>query len=680
MGDCVLAEYSYTGDRNNYLSTLDYGNGGRIEYEYYNKGRLTKQIYISGDAVTYTYNNDGALAKVYDPITDISTKYYYDLTGRQRKYTESGADYSHSVGYEYDKRNNLTELVEDINGTERTTAYTYDEDNRIETVTTGDVTVAYDYDGFGRIATKTTKNGDTEILTERYTYTATNAATSAQIATHTVDIANGDSVTYSYTYDDNGNILSISHGSNTVSYVYDSANQLLRENNLEQEFTNTWEYDNAGNILNRKGYFYTAGELDEEDLVITFPYTYGDGNWGDLLTAYDGEEITYDEIGNPLTDGTWTYSWENGRQLMSMTRGSTKWNYTYSADGLRTKRTNGTTTYNYVYNGSQLSQMTVGADTLHFTYDANGRPTTLTYNGTLYYYVTNLQGDVIAILGNQGETVVSYTYDAWGNILSCTGSMADTLGTYNPLRYRGYVYDQETGLYYVSSRYYDPEIGRFISPDTTDVLTATPMGLTDKNLYAYCDNNPVVRVDHGGEFWNVVIGAAIGGAISLVSSIVSEAIEGDFSWKDVGQIAISTTIGALEGAAIALCPAASVAISAVASAADTAINGVIDGDSVGEIVTDSLVSGAIGAVAGSGGSEFVKGGKLINDAAGSVGNAIRKGVHPVVKKSARKTIKKAAKKIGREYVAGQIEDFAYGGIYEFTSFYTRSVVRRYRRR
>ena len=159
--------------------------------------------------------------------------------------------------------------------------------------------------------------------------------------------------------------------------------------------------------------------------------------------------------------------------------------------------------------------MTVGTDTLHFTYDANGRPTTLTYNGTLYYYVTNLQGDVIAILNNQGETVVSYTYDAWGNILSCTGSMADTLGTYNPLRYRGYVYDIETGLYYVSSRYYDPEIGRFISPDTTDVLTATPMGLTDKNLFAYCDNNPVVRVDHSGQFWDTVFDV-----ISLGASIV----------------------------------------------------------------------------------------------------------------------------------------------------------------
>ncbi len=83
---------------------------------------------------------------------------------------------------------------------------------------------------------------------------------------------------------------------------------------------------------------------------------------------------------------------------------------------------------------------------------------------------------------------MEYTYDAWGKVLSVTGTMASTLGQDNPFRYRGYYYDTETGFYYLQTRYYDPEVGRFISPDTTDVLTATPGALTDKNLYAYCDN------------------------------------------------------------------------------------------------------------------------------------------------------------------------------------------------
>lgn len=93
-------------------------------------------------------------------------------------------------------------------------------------------------------------------------------------------------------------------------------------------------------------------------------------------------------------DGTWTYTWQNGRELASMSNGSTTWNYTYDANGMRTSRSNGSTTYNYVYNGSQLVQMTKGSDALYFTYGAIG-PTTVTWNGTTYYYAVNAQGDVM---------------------------------------------------------------------------------------------------------------------------------------------------------------------------------------------------------------------------------------------------------------------------------------------
>ena len=182
----------------------------------------------------------------------------------------------------------------------------------------------------------------------------------------------------------------------------------------------------------------------------TVAYTYGDSDWGDLLTGYDGKTISYDTIGNPLSDGTWTYTWEHGRELASMSNGSTTWSMTYNADGLRTKRTNGSTTYSYIYNGSSLSQMTVGRNTLRFAYDASGTPMSVTYNGTNYYYVTNIQGDITAILNTSGTAVVQYTYDAWGNILTTTGSMASTLGETNPLRYRGYVYDRERYSLYVT--------------------------------------------------------------------------------------------------------------------------------------------------------------------------------------------------------------------------------------
>ena len=137
------------------------------------------------------------------------------------------------------------------------------------------------------------------------------------------------------------------------------------------------------------------------------------------------------------------------------------WQMEYNTSGIRTKRTSDDKTYSYIYAGDKLMRMTVGDDILDFSYDANGAPLTMTCNGTVYYYITNLQGDVMAVESATGSTVAQYAYDAWGNIIAMMGTLAEL----NPLRYRGHVYDQETGFYYVSSRYYDPEIGRFINAD-----------------------------------------------------------------------------------------------------------------------------------------------------------------------------------------------------------------------
>lgn len=204
-----------------------------------------------------------------------------------------------------------------------------------------------------------------------------------------------------------------------------------------------------------------------------------------------------------LTDGTWTYTWQNGRELAAMTDGTTTWNYTYDANGMRTSRTNGTTTYNYVYNGSQLTQMTVGNDTLYFTYGLLG-PTTVTWNGTTYYYSLSGQGDVTGIFNEDGNPVVTYTWDnAWGYNPIPEGVMASTLGELNPLRYRGYVYDTETGYYYLQSRYYDPKIGRFIN---ADVFASTGQGLLGNNMFAYCNNNPVNLLDPAGTYCCAIFG------------------------------------------------------------------------------------------------------------------------------------------------------------------------------
>ena len=220
------------------------------------------------------------------------------------------------------------------------------------------------------------------------------------------------------------------------------------------------------------------------------------------------------------------------RQLATLNN----WQFSYDTDGMRTERYHSDgTAYTYYYSGSQLARMVVLDGDVYgsytFRYDANGMPLSMTYSvevwvengywdddgnyiddsdyvyydGT-YYYVTNAQGDVIALTDESGNRMAAYTYDAWGKPLTTTYSGADyEVVEYNPLRYRGYVYDSETGLYYLQSRYSDPEIGRFIN---ADAFVSTGQGFVGNNMFAYCLNNPINGSDpcgscfHRLDFWN----------------------------------------------------------------------------------------------------------------------------------------------------------------------------------
>ena len=332
---------------------------------------------------------------------------------------------------------------------------------------------------------------------------------------------------YGYTYDSMGNITTFSApGKGTVTYTYDNQGQLLK---AAGDTTYTYTYDGAGNIL-------TAS-----DGTATHSYTYGDANWKDLLTAFDGQTITYDAIGNPISyyNGTrWNFTWVNGRTLATASDGTNSLSFAYDANGLRTSKTVNGVTYRYYYAGGKLMRMTWGTNTIDFFYDANGTPYAMKYNGTVYYYVTNLQGDVMRIVDASQNIVTSYDYDPYGKVISATGTLANI----NPLRYRGYVYDQETGFYYLNSRYYDPAVGRFINADN---YPSTGQGLSGNNMFAYCGNNPVSREDDGGEFWNFVIGAAVGGLVGgVVSAVTSYAQTGEIDW---GAVAINAAVGTAGG-------------------------------------------------------------------------------------------------------------------------------------
>ncbi|GHU82635.1 hypothetical protein AGMMS50284_4840 [Clostridia bacterium] len=172
--------------------------------------------------------------------------------------------------------------------------------------------------------------------------------------------------------------------------------------------------------------------------------------------------------------------------------------YKYDQDGLRTTKTIDGTSTRYVYDSGQLVSMkTANGTPLYFRYDTTGKPVSVKYENNEYFYVTNIFGDITGIVDKLGVSKVAYTYDAWGAPLTTTGTLASTLGAANPLRYRGYVFDSETGLYYLQSRYYNPQWKRFVNADDTAVLTLKGRPF-DADLFLYCKNNAIMYIDPDG--------------------------------------------------------------------------------------------------------------------------------------------------------------------------------------
>ena len=397
---------------------------------------------------------------------------------------------------------------------------------------------------------------------------------------------------WNYTYDNAGNITAITSGGKRISYQYDKLNQLIRENNGVLNETILYTYDAGGNITSRKTYDYTEGTLQTIKKNETFSYR-SDG-WKDQLLSWNGYRYTYDAGGNPTLLRGVPLTWGEGRRLKKVSLSWGTVDFAYDSDGKRVRKTSGNTETKYYYNGSTLSGLvrtTTGSTgttktTVQFVYDAEGKPFLLRLNGkTDYFYLYNGLGDVVGLVDSSNQVVVRYQYNSWGKVTSTQDTSGVSLATRNPFRYRKYVYDPETGLYCLGSRYYDPEVGRFVNADDTDVIFAKPQELGSKNLYAYCDNNPVAREDYAGEFpIPCIVGAVVGAVVSGFSYVLSSGGE-----IDGVELAKSCLVGAVSGA---LAPLGGnfLKAAAVINGVNTAIN--TEGDIVTRFICGVFEAGA----------------------------------------------------------------------------------------
>ena len=507
-----------------------YGNYDYINYSYDTLDRLTEIKYNDDEnkKKTYVYGKDGNVSSVLDTASNTRTKYVYDLSGRLVETKEysgtnlSGNQIVSNTEYFYqDKTNYLTWMNHNSPLGNLAVAFDYGilangqmPDQVYNVWWNGTTHLSRSFDGLGRLSSSVINN----TLTTNYYYKdISDTQTTTQLQSMVTPAG-----TFTYTYDSLGNITSIvtanSEGTFTSTYEYDALNQLVRENDQKNNVTYTYEYLN-GNILSKKQYAYTTGALGE--VVNTINYTYGDNVWKDLLTSYNGMNITYDNIGNMTSFNGRTYSWL-GRQLQSISGLAT---YTYNMDGQRIGKITANDDITYYYNGDILAGQKNGNTVTFFMYDENGDYIGFNYAGVNYYYIKNAQNDVIAIANSSGNVIASYTYDSWGKLISITGSYI--IGYQNPIRYRSYYYDNESGLYYLKSRYYNPEIGRFINADG---YVSTGQGILSHNMFAYCNNNPVMYEDSNGDLSQLIK--------TVINKIIDKII-------DIGKKSPSFTVKAL---------------------------------------------------------------------------------------------------------------------------------------
>jgi len=593
--------YNYGYDEFGNESSVKVGSQSILETDYKNNnGEVSKITYGNGDYNTFTYDKYGNIATVgnngttvfknyadtsgnivknEDIANNLLYNYDYDSTSRLIRSTVINTALAsnktrnlYTTEYGYDINNNVAKIINKAGTKTLAHAYTYAKDNLLSVYTLPTSrTVSYAYDSLLRRTSYEISTVDPYKVSYTYHLSGRNEGSDNTYRTTKLAVETIGDKSLHYTYDKVGNITKIqqkttgSSYTDKATYVYDKLGQLVRENSALENKTRVYNYDNGGNITSIKEYAYTTGTLGTETDTINYAYT--DTNWKDLLTSYDGQAITYDAIGNPTSYRGYTMGWSNGRELTLLSGNGINATFTYDASGLRLSKTVGSTTTVYEYVDGKLLYEKKGDMELHYGYDSEGQPRYIQYvkaDGSTGsgYMVTNSRGDVVGIVNGNGVMIVNYEYDAWGNVLSVTDqngaviTSAGHLGNLNSLRYRGYYYDTDLEMYYLQSRYYDPEVRRFINADDVSVLEEDQGSIVEHNMFAYCLNNPVNMLDESGTIAVTTciligagIGAAIGGGVGAYrASKKYKPKDGWKYWKYVVEYGvIGGSVGALVG-------------------------------------------------------------------------------------------------------------------------------------
>ena len=487
-------------------------NNQKISYAYDPKDRLESISYNTVDTYQFDYDLRGNLSRVTDLVGGNTKVYYYDALNRVSDVIQ-GADMR--AQYRYDPSNRLKQVGYAFDGITKTTSYHYDPAGVSDVILPGGQTVNTYYDTLGRksaISNELDPTNSAKQWLEEYTYQSSTSGTQSGKVKLITGLHKAQyGVSLSYDYDANGNIT---HEYDAVLhkhryYTYDGLNQLIREDDQIAGKTTLYSYNAAGNMTKREIYSYTTGTPTGTPQTIDYTYN---THWYDQMTQCGDQSVTYDDAGYPTMYKGILMNWQQGNQLGYTLRDGVFCYYEYDENGYRTKKTSKTMTndiinsYEYMLDGNKIvAHKAMNGSITWFHYDPSGRPVALTDSfNHKYYYFYNAMGDVLGLYDENGDVAVRYAYDAWGKLLSVTDGSGNPLADSsdagkaakaNPFRYRCYVYDDETGLYFLNGRYYDPETGRYIST-RNDIDTSH--GVIGTNLYNYCLNNPVNYSDPTG--------------------------------------------------------------------------------------------------------------------------------------------------------------------------------------